>query len=585
MEEIFYNGVNIFNPIEGKLNEIIECFVELYGESERTRISDRLNDTTFLFLPRTNIENYNENALFDTSSEKIQKELLPLIKKYRIEDSTLFCVGFQKHIRDLKNEFAKGRISDFSMMYLKEFAKPLSFEVGGNGKFSQKQISKIIKYIDCFIEEFNNKYKKAVDDIESEYRDVLSKYQKIIPNPMDVEEKLQEQIEEIKWDHFQALMDKSFVEIPPKQAKKYFNTFCQLTNYNKDIRFVPAGLEKEINEMVKVCFSSPFKSLRNDKLLLDKIFDMSFLQFIEREKTEARNILIKGNIKLQEAISLVESLPMKYETERRDIIDALIEFCLNTYPLAVQFNYVDANDDKLKSVCVYSTYLSLSTETLIHEMVHAVDSCIEKEERDFYVIKSGLDELPHTKVLQVKQKLYEYEKLYEEENNYLDEFFTEFIAIKISEKLREKGNIICLPCKEVSDYDCGVHSFEKLFNQNQQFLLRCRGEHNMGLYRRVLGDYIASTLSYIADKFVNQFVNQEQLLEEINAVLGANYKPEDISCIADELRLKQFDGNAGAFLACVKKVNKLSFCIRKKVDKCEKNEKRKRYQHIVDIER
>ena len=43
-------GVNIFNPIEGKLDKIIDYFVKFYGEKYRERITQRLTHSTFLFL-------------------------------------------------------------------------------------------------------------------------------------------------------------------------------------------------------------------------------------------------------------------------------------------------------------------------------------------------------------------------------------------------------------------------------------------------------------------------------------------------------------------------------------------------------
>ena len=47
MLECIVEGTNIFNPIEGKLDKVIEYFVKFYGEKYRQRIEERLKSTTF----------------------------------------------------------------------------------------------------------------------------------------------------------------------------------------------------------------------------------------------------------------------------------------------------------------------------------------------------------------------------------------------------------------------------------------------------------------------------------------------------------------------------------------------------------
>ena len=43
------DGVDVFNPIEGKLDRLIEYFVDFYGEANREKITSRLKNTTNFF--------------------------------------------------------------------------------------------------------------------------------------------------------------------------------------------------------------------------------------------------------------------------------------------------------------------------------------------------------------------------------------------------------------------------------------------------------------------------------------------------------------------------------------------------------
>ena len=49
MVECIVDGINIFNPIDGKIDRIIEEFVKFYGEKHRERIRKRILNTTFCF--------------------------------------------------------------------------------------------------------------------------------------------------------------------------------------------------------------------------------------------------------------------------------------------------------------------------------------------------------------------------------------------------------------------------------------------------------------------------------------------------------------------------------------------------------
>ena len=50
MDKCLYKGVDIFNPIEGKLKYFIDAFAAVYGEQHRGVIEKRLNNSEYFFL-------------------------------------------------------------------------------------------------------------------------------------------------------------------------------------------------------------------------------------------------------------------------------------------------------------------------------------------------------------------------------------------------------------------------------------------------------------------------------------------------------------------------------------------------------
>ena len=78
--ELRIDGVNVFNPLEGKLDDIIECFVEFYGERHRESITQKIKDTKFLFLPvngfkslKSQIESHYNSKLKELDMEILSK--------------------------------------------------------------------------------------------------------------------------------------------------------------------------------------------------------------------------------------------------------------------------------------------------------------------------------------------------------------------------------------------------------------------------------------------------------------------------------------------------------------------------------
>lgn len=94
--------INLDNPIEGRLDELIECFVEFYGEKEREKITARLYDTKFYFESRkakTGIEAIEKRfkrleEKLDKNSESYQQELeyLQSEKQYFLNYQCKNCV-------------------------------------------------------------------------------------------------------------------------------------------------------------------------------------------------------------------------------------------------------------------------------------------------------------------------------------------------------------------------------------------------------------------------------------------------------------------------------------------------------------
>ena len=108
------DGVDVFNPIEGKLDRLIEYFVDFYGEENREKITSRLKNTTYFFtgeigatVEHTTLNDLEEyfNKKKAVVAENLFKELgvesLENVSYFRLSKEPF--VELAKVVKDFKN--------------------------------------------------------------------------------------------------------------------------------------------------------------------------------------------------------------------------------------------------------------------------------------------------------------------------------------------------------------------------------------------------------------------------------------------------------------------------------------------------
>ena len=97
------DGVDVFNPIEGKLDRLIEYFVDFYGEENREKIASRLKNTTYFFIGEigAKVEHTTINdleAYFDRKKSKVAESLFKELGVESLENVSCFKMGKEPFI-------------------------------------------------------------------------------------------------------------------------------------------------------------------------------------------------------------------------------------------------------------------------------------------------------------------------------------------------------------------------------------------------------------------------------------------------------------------------------------------------------
>ncbi|MBQ8425304.1 MAG: hypothetical protein IJX17_04715 [Clostridia bacterium] len=86
MDKCIYKGVDIFNPIEGKIQYFVDSFVKIYGEKHRTVIERRLKNAKYFFLGcdfDVIIKKYQELKQEELKKIDNSKNMSPSLKKLK----------------------------------------------------------------------------------------------------------------------------------------------------------------------------------------------------------------------------------------------------------------------------------------------------------------------------------------------------------------------------------------------------------------------------------------------------------------------------------------------------------------------
>lgn len=245
---IVIDNVNLLNPIEGKMDAIIDSFVEVYGEKYRSKITQNLSNAKCIFAPRELSHmplSLSINEYYTKKKQELEKKLYA---KYTKDKSRCEILTAIKHedIISIKNGLTYGM--DWILL------------------FSHK-INPILQYLGVL--------KSKEDLIEQEMKTL---------NIREGSKEHQELLKTTKGQEFNK-MQLTMLFQNPKIEEKFVNF---VTKFSED--FEKSGIESKFNKLEKerIKAVSQVKPLDDEQ---DKIF--------EENQIELHNFLLRHMAKIK----------------------------------------------------------------------------------------------------------------------------------------------------------------------------------------------------------------------------------------------------------------------------------------------
>lgn len=371
---------DIFNPVKGKEQKLIELFVRLYGEQNREKITDRINNTEFIF-----IDMYPKQTIMDFYTKKRNEVREVFYKEVEVASLLVGVDPFELIQEALENK-------EYENTWLQSFVERMGFDGEAKDVLQQEDnYTRVINKVNQCIEVWNGKY----DNTYNELLKKMIKYAK----PFDNMVKKSNQIVDQYIDNL----------------KTYINNNLHISNLaDEDMEYLVDAIEdiieigKErlsdefiVGEQLKGRFIKAFKLMGynygdnyeqyiNDLNLLNTMFNPQLIEYITQQKQETRIKRIYNNSMFMDAVKRIEQLDIK--GGNYNIIKSIYGFATGSEKNLGAFctSYVNSKDE-IRNICVLPLGINLSTETFIHELGHAVLSDVRYVDNDTLVYKTGYD--------------------------------------------------------------------------------------------------------------------------------------------------------------------------------------------------
>lgn len=491
------DGVNIFYPLQNKLDGLIEYFVKFYGEEYREKINRRLKNAIYFFLGE-------EDAILghstkDDVSDYYTKKLKNLKRQFYMDlgwnGKPLFNVDvdLQKtynFIIDFKNKNITQRKYSIKTLY-NVFLFSNVF-----GLIKDVEIKSKVDKLSCVFKILNNdasynilkeglqkaylkwkfEYEKPYFKILSEKNEKNSLFEKLEKKSLEISAGYEKEIEDLFINYFSKITGENVENLKNNnEIYGYVDTFIDIIE--KRTEFLT-----EYDRENRIKF---FKFLGYDcgEIYENYLFNDSLRNIIYNKK------LINSYWDLKDNYILDKCYFSPYlEDAFKDLLDKNIDPVESNVVIDF-FEYVGVNDGNLAwtipiikkdfkepfCICTCKQYLILDTQTLIHEQIHMVETDIFFKDSKYVGYKIGFENFNGKGVKRIK------------ECTILNEVITDYFACKIYEQCKKDSFEVGYAPYQSSAYSRCFGLLKNFIEENLELIKKCKMSTEPNSFQKAIG--------------------------------------------------------------------------------------------------
>ncbi len=472
IDDTFEEIEDASNPLKDKLPMIIEYFVDFYGEDNRERITQRLNDAIYVFVERG--EKNSLAKFFKERRDEIAlnfKIALELYSDYDVVNEVIaqsdYFIKIISKVEKWRKNITKEDVEEVYSLLDMIRDKQLKVE-------SPKQLEKMLKD--------KNSAKKIYEFLGNLYSIYELDYKEDMEHLLSEEDRLNNGSQAEKVKEIQKQFENDCKELISIKLIALLSISMDEKNILQLNKIVPVVIDNVLKDPKfythydTVRYSDAFAQLAKMSKNKLKINDVETL--IDNTRGELKNSILelqkKADIRISKTLSNLKGIISK-------IVDEVVEgevyireinnFFKNSSSTTAGFNITGVSrQDPNKTVCICcnSTVIDLFDDVVVHELGHIVAADVKHVSGKSYTYKSGItSELRAEPNFSISNTPKSYK--------ILNEVFNEYFSSLICDKMYDDDFIIgingCLG-KGVS-YRRAFPLIKDFMNENLDFLKKC----------------------------------------------------------------------------------------------------------------
>lgn len=528
--QIMIDNIDVLNPLEGKMDVIIDCFAEVYGEKYRKQITENLANAKFVFVPRELSHRPLSDVVCDYYKGKKHKIEQELYKHFTTDENRCEILNTISHedILNLKKgiDFDNDQLMAYKLNTILQFLGVLKskddiikhemlvlniredskehwelMETTTGEELSRKELEALIQrpdvkenlkafvnnvsrwyHVKNFEAEFlkleiaKNKALKQVEPFDNEQLEILKTCEK------DLDRFFFRQMAEIK--HVNPL------SLDNKTGKKMAELYHDLLLLSDEDRCIYSKLSKHAKKsFIKLFrylgyeYGEEYEEYISKLDVRGEVFPDELIEKLKDLKRELRAYKISRSQIFKKALKDIKELKPEYGT--LELVAATYDFIKNSNhdnTLAMITPCINKNNKKISSLLLCPWAIEDQDSTIIHELGHIAELSLVDMLGAKSIIKTGFE------VIKAPRKGIDYT------DEYLDYIIDcADIGDTDEENLDEEDTIIVEPMRKYELISEVIHEYlildvcDKLHEKGITLTLEDQVEESTAAYANAFG--------------------------------------------------------------------------------------------------
>ncbi len=497
--------INLNNPIEGKIPMITEYFVKFYGEQYRDIITNRIKNTSFIFVNPAVDTNFSAQLkeYFDNKKSELISSYLNEIK-IDLDKKQFDKLSYSEMLHYLKKFDIGFPIPENSfkpyMTSLLKLDKNFSDEALKEILADKKARLKIERKLQNNYSIFKRKYKAKFDYLDSEYLIISEKYIKNSNNfTQNHENNRLELIKSHVLSNFAIDRNSPDFDLI---ANEYNELLKNNTPTEKFVEVLNKYTDKKFSSLDNLLADEKYFSIFYDVKLLAKLGGLTENHLAEITENNPTYV------QLMQEIEKNNLSPVNLLKNLRTFL-----FVPNHTIAYVDYTYRLDKPNEKYNICVLPSIFSLDLETLIHEINHVVQCAVLKNSDYEVIFKTGL----YISHFDKKSKF-----TIGSENYYLlNEVINDYTALKISKQMEQDGIHLGLHEYRKPYYTNAFPLLSEYLEEELPKLKKCLLSTNPKVFNKMIDTKELNEMATLIATTL-RLTDKPDLFEEIEEKIGKN---------------------------------------------------------------